>query len=160
MAAVEVELQLASQASGVPTVEDFSRWVGAALDGARSGPGQLTVRVVDEAESAELNQHYRQRQGPTNVLSFPFEAPPGAEDAGLDALLGDLVICAPVVGLEAQAQGKPAQAHWAHMTVHGTLHLLGHDHEDPQQARVMEALEVNILSALGCADPYGESDDD
>jgi probable rRNA maturation factor len=108
------------------------------------------VRIVDEQESAELNEQYRHKQGPTNVLSFPFECPPGVE---LN-LLGDLVICAPVVQREAQQQQKQELAHWAHMVVHGTLHLLGYDHLQQDEAEAMENREIRIMEDLGYSDPY------
>jgi probable rRNA maturation factor len=146
---IDLDLQIASDASGLPAEDDFRRWVEAALAG-RRGEAELTVRVVDEAESAELNGTYRHKQGPTNVLSFPFAAPPGVALP----LLGDIVICAPVVAREAAEQGKAAAAHWAHMTVHGCLHLLGYDHIDPAEAEIMESLERDVLSGLGYADPY------
>ena len=111
---------------------------------------QLTVRIVDEAEGTELNERYRHRTGPTNVLSFPFEQPALLQPP----LLGDIVLCAPVVAREAAAQGKAPAAHWAHLVVHGVLHLLGHDHEDERQAEEMEALERDILATLGLPDPY------
>lgn len=155
---LEVELQLASEDQGIPPEAAFRHWVEAAV--ARDDrSARVTIRVVDEAESAGLNQRYRQRQGATNVLAFPFEAPPGIRVEDLDGVLGDLVICAPVVRREAGEQGKTLEAHWAHMAVHGTLHLLGHDHIRPEQARTMEALEVAILSALGFADPYRDTED-
>ena len=113
---------------------------------------ELTIRVVDEEESQSLNSQYRGKDNPTNVLSFPFEAPAEIE---LD-LLGDLVICAPVVGKEATEQSKEEIAHWAHMVIHGTLHLQGYDHIEDEEAEAMEALEVKILSALGFPDPYTE----
>lgn len=153
VSAVEVELQSASEDPGVPAEAAFCQWLEATVT-RNDRPARVTIRVVDEAESAELNRCYRQRQGPTNVLAFPFEAPPGIRIEGLDGLLGDLVICAPVVRREAGEQGKSLTAHWAHMAVHGTLHLLGYDHVQPAQARTMETLEVEILSALGFADPY------
>ena len=109
---------------------------------------QLSIRIVNEAESAELNAHYRHKQGATNILSFP--VPPGLPEL----LLGDLAICAAVVAREAQEQNKSADAHWAHMTVHGVLHLKGYDHEEPAEADAMEALERRILGQLGYADPY------
>ncbi|WP_127476093.1 rRNA maturation RNase YbeY [Sulfurivermis fontis] len=146
---IDLDLQVASAASGLPAEDDFRRWVAAALAGRRD-EAELTIRVVDEEESAELNGTYRYKLGPTNVLSFPFEAPPGVELP----LLGDIVICAPVVAREAQEQDKTAAAHWAHMTVHGCLHLLGYDHIDPAEAEIMENLERDVLSALGYADPY------
>lgn len=146
---IDLDLQIASAAPGLPTADDFRCWVDAALS-ERRDEVELTIRVVDEPESAELNGTYRHKQGPTNVLSFPFEAPPGVELP----LLGDIVICAPVVAREAAEQGKTAAAHWAHMTVHGCLHLLGYDHIEPAEAEIMETLEKDVLSALGYADPY------
>lgn len=149
---IDLDVQVASSSDALPTDADFRRWVEAALDGRRA-QGELSLRIVDEAEGAELNAKYRQRQGATNVLSFPFVASPGVDLP----LLGDIVICAPVVAREARAQGKSAPAHWAHMTVHGCLHLLGHDHLEPAEAEEMEALESAILAALGYADPYRET---
>ena len=146
---VQLAIQRVSEAAGQPADERFRHWAEAALQG-RPGPMELTLRLVDEAESRRLNREYRGRDHPTNVLSFPFEVP---SEIG-SPLLGDLVICAPLVAREAQEQGKPVEAHWAHLTVHGILHLLGHDHQDGQQAAEMEAREVAILTALGYADPY------
>ncbi len=125
------------------------------MEGALSGRcdgGELTVRIVDGAEAAELNRRYRGRSGPTNVLSFPFDGMPGVDLP----LLGDIVVCAPVVVREAREQGKPERAHWAHIVVHGVLHLLGYDHVEPEQARIMEGLEKQILGKLGIPDPYGD----
>jgi probable rRNA maturation factor len=113
---------------------------------------QLTIRITDEAEIQELNRTYRHKDKPTNVLSFPFEAPPGVEIP----LLGDIIICAAVVAREAGEQGKPLQAHWAHMVIHGTLHLLGYDHIDETEAEQMEGLEITLLAGLGYANPYQE----
>lgn len=146
---LQVAVQYAAPRRGVPSPQGFRRMVREALAGRRRR-AEVVVRVVDEAESAALNEAYRGRRGPTNVLSFPFEAPPGASTG----LLGDLVICAPVVAREAQEQGKPARAHWAHMVVHGVLHLLGYDHQTPVQAVEMEDLERDILARLGYPDPY------
>lgn len=145
---VELDLQLASENAGIPSIEDFQRWVDAALadhDGA-----QLTVRVVDEDEITELNRTYRNKDKPTNVLTFPFEAPAEIELS----LLGDIVICAKVVQDEAAEQGKPLHAHWAHMVIHGCLHLLGYDHLEDQEAESMEGLEISLLADLGYANPY------
>ncbi|TVQ89882.1 MAG: rRNA maturation RNase YbeY [Chromatiaceae bacterium] len=216
-----LDLQLAATNTVAPATEEFTAWCRAAIATAvphRSGPLELTIRIVDEAEGASLNQRYRDRAGATNVLAFPFEPPPGLElaatsapvpaglphlagppdptdprdqadladlawDPGvvavadwhgnadqptpdaappcvpdLSGLLGDLVICAPVVQREATAQGKPARAHWAHLTVHGILHLLGYDHTEPAAAATMEALETAILDGLGFPPPY-ETDD-
>jgi probable rRNA maturation factor len=130
---------------------------------------ELTIRIVGESEGAALNQRFRGRSGPTNVLSFPFEAPALPEaspdaDAVFDdydelalqfeAMIGDLVICAPVVRREALEQNKPLEAHWAHMVIHGVLHLLGHDHIDAAEAERMEALETEVLGRLGFPPPY------
>ncbi len=145
---VELDLQLASENAGIPSIEDFQRWVDAAL--AEHDGAQLTVRVVDEDEITELNRTYRNKDKPTNVLSFPFEAPAEIELA----LLGDIVICAKVVQDEAAEQGKPLQAHWAHMVIHGCLHLLGYDHLEDQEAESMEGVEISLLADLGYANPY------
>ena len=133
----------------LPTPEDFRRWASAALAG-RCPAGEMTVRVVGLTEGTALNQTYRRRGGPTNVLSFPIENPAETDPP----LLGDVVICAPVVKREAGEQHKTPLAHWAHMTVHGALHLLGYDHEEAEEAEVMERLERDILAGLGYPDPY------
>lgn len=145
-----LEIQRASRSVRLPTDADLQSWAEAALE---SGPGtaaELVIRLVDEAESSELNGLYRHKQGPTNVLSFPFEAPPGVETA----ILGDLVICAGVVEREAEEQGKSLESHWAHMVVHGALHLQGYDHLDEEQALNMESREIAILNGLGFPNPY------
>lgn len=150
---VEVAVQYAVPRRGVPAPVSFRRWAGAAPVGRRQGVA-LVVRIVGEVEIASLNRRFRARRGTTNVLSFPVAAPiPQPRE-----LLGDVVICAPVVRREAREQGKPARAHWAHMTVHGVLHLLGYDHTGEEQAQVMEGLETKILDALGYPDPYGGYD--
>lgn len=147
---LHLDLQQASASSRVPEAAAFTRWAKAALRGRRVR-ADLSLRVIDEAESAALNQRFRGKTGPTNVLSFPFSPLPG-----LPALeiLGDLALCAPVVEREAAEQGKRLEAHWAHMVVHGTLHLLGHDHGDARQAAEMEAIEADILATLGFPHPY------
>jgi probable rRNA maturation factor len=150
-----LDLQLALEIDGLPRPEQILHWIEAALETANRG-SELVVRIVDEAESAELNESYRGKTGPTNVLSFPFDMPPEVEDL---QLLGDLVICAPVVQREALEQGKPAEAHWAHMLVHGTLHLQGYDHQTDEEAAEMEGLEQQIMARLGYADPYHEEED-
>ncbi len=151
----QVELQIAVEAAdNVPGEADFRRWVAAALPEGNQDQS-LCIRVVDEDEGRALNRDYRGKDRPTNVLSFPFEAPPGVDG---DFGLGDLVLCAPVVAREAAEQGKAPLAHWAHLTVHGTLHLLGYDHINEQEAETMEALEVEILQRLGFPNPYEESD--
>ncbi|EIC22008.1 rRNA maturation RNase YbeY [Thiorhodovibrio frisius] len=155
-----LDVQCATLAE-VPTQEDLACWASAALLAGRPTPAatEMTIRLVDEAESAALNRTYRGRTGPTNVLSFPFEHPPGAPATDL---LGDLVICAPVVIAEAADQDKSPRAHWAHMVVHGTLHLLGQDHQSDEQASAMEALETRILTEIGFDTPYesGSGPDD
>ncbi len=156
-------LQRASTAGGLPAKTDLKRWALAALAGLKGASNQparnkvvdqkvaLSLRLVDAAESADLNQRYRGKAGPTNVLSFPFEPPPGARGR---KYLGDLAICAPVVVREAVEQGKDLDAHWAHLVVHGVLHLLGYDHLEEPKAQVMEALETRILGDLGFPPPY------
>ena len=152
---LELDLQIALELPGLPALADFHRWTAAALAGANHDrEAELTIRLVNEAESAVLNETYRHKQGPTNVLSFPFEAPPEIDSA----LLGDIVICAPVVLREAVVQGKTPEAHWAHLVAHGVLHLLGYDH-DEAQAEAMESLEIRILAGLGYPDPYGDPHD-
>ncbi len=150
---LEVEVQNASTQSpdSLPTREQIVDWVRAALDGRRDS-AQLVVRIVDETESRKLNERFRRRKGATNVLSFPFERPELLDPP----LLGDLLVCAPVVVREALEQHKTAEAHWAHMVIHGALHLLGFDHEEERDAIVMEALERDILARLGHADPWIE----
>lgn len=153
---VEVELQWGVDALASPTQEQCEEWVQASLVGdlAREA-NEVTIRVVDREESQTLNRDYRHIDSPTNVLSFEFEQPPGLVDLG-EALpyLGDLVICADVVEQEAKEQGKDLLAHWAHMVVHGSLHLQGYDHLEDGEAEEMEDLEVVILKGLGFADPY------
>ena len=136
-------------AGSTPADEAFMQWVTAALDPA-SVAYELTVRLVDEAESQALNGQYRGQDRPTNVLSFPADLPP---DIDL-SLLGDIVICVPIVEREAIEQQKVLEAHWAHLTLHGVLHLLGHDHQDNQEAERMEQIECAILGSLGYANPY------
>jgi len=146
-----VDVQIACADECMPDPADLREWACAAL-AAAAGDSDLTLRLVGIDEGRRLNQSYRGAAGPTNVLSFPFEPPPGV---GV-ALLGDVVICAPVVAREAREQGKPARAHWAHMVVHGLLHLQGYDHQQPDEAERMEAREREILARLGFADPYAE----
>ena len=147
---LELDLQVACEAPGLPDPGRFRAWAMAALAGRREAV-ELTIRVVDHAEGTQLNQRFRGRPGPTNVLSFPFDPPPGLPPQDL---IGDLVICAPVVAREAQEQGKPEEAHWAHLVVHGTLHLLGYDHLTDPDAAAMEAMETVILAGLGFPSPY------
>lgn len=151
MSGVSLDLQVEnlSRGGGVPTESEFRAWVLAALAD-RSSEAELGIRVVDEDEGLELNRQYRDQDKPTNVLSFPAELPDGIEHP----LLGDLVLCAPVVRREAAEQDKDPAAHWAHLVVHGTLHLLGFDHQQEPEAREMEMLEINILAGMGLPDPY------
>ena len=145
---IEIEIQRASSATNLPCESDFQRWASAALlDKEKTS---VVIRLVDSDESRQLNRDYRGVDKPTNVLSFPFEAP--IEIA--DEFLGDMIICAPVVEQEALQQNKPLKAHWAHMVAHGMLHLQGYDHQDDQQAEQMERLESEILATLGFPDPY------
>ncbi len=159
-AVIEVGFETVSSAKNQPDEKQISQWVEAVLKG-RLETAELGIRIVDEDESAELNQTYRDKPGPTNVLSFPFEMPELPEGFASDEndeipanLLGDLVICAPVVVREAAEQNKPEQAHWAHMIIHGVLHLLGYDHLEPAEAAEMENLERQVLDGLGIPDPY------
>ena len=145
-----IDLQIAcEQETGLPTAEQIEQWATAAIQ-PQSDEVEMTVRIVDEAESHALNLNYRGKDRPTNVLSFPFECPDEVELP----LLGDLVICRQVVEREAQEQEKPLMAHWAHMVVHGSLHLLGYDHIEDDEAEEMESLETQIMTGLGFADPY------
>ena len=146
---IDLDLQIVAEASDLPSEADILRWVAAAVGDAME-EAQLTVRITDEAEIRELNATYRGKDYATNVLSFPFEAPPGVDIP----LLGDIVVCAAVVAREAAEQGKPLQAHWAHMVIHGTLHLLGYDHIEEADAEEMEGLEIALLADLGYANPY------
>lgn len=147
---IELDLQLAVEdEKGLPTFDDIHLWLSSAV--AKFQPqAEITVRLVDEQESHQLNYDYRGKDKPTNVLSFPFEAPPGIE---MD-LLGDLIICRQVVEREAVEQNKPLMSHWAHMVVHGSLHLLGYDHIEDDEAEEMESLETEIMQSMGFKDPY------
>ncbi len=134
---------------GLPSAASFRRWVDAALlDKRRSA--ELAIRLVDASEGQQLNRDYRGKDYPTNVLSFTAELPPGVPLP----LLGDLVLCAPVIAREAAEQGKPVAAHYAHLTVHGVLHLLGMDHQNDLEAKAMGAEETRILATLGISNPY------
>lgn len=146
-----IDRQLACAARDLPSRADLERWVGAVLARHPDEPrNEVTVRFVDDDESRTLNHTYRGRDSATNVLSFPFEGPP---EVALP-LLGDLVICAPVVRREAEQQNKALHDHYAHMVIHGTLHLMGYDHVEDGEAEIMEALECAILAELGIAAPY------
>lgn len=148
---VEVAIQRASTLRGLPTNAAMRRWVEHALRHCRRG-ASVTVRIVDDREGAALNQRWRGKQGPTNVLSFPLPGPVQV----VPMLLGDIVLCAPVLKREAAAQRKTIAAHCAHLLVHGTLHLLGYDHVKPRAATAMERLETELLAELEFPDPYAE----
>ncbi len=148
---IELDLQVAASGT-IPDEADLRRWCELALR-QRKGDSELTIRLVEEDEGRELNRTWRQKDYPTNVLSFPADVP----DELLDIpLLGDLVICVPVVEREAAEQGKALQAHWAHLVMHGCLHLLGYDHIDDEEAEEMENLERQLLAELGHPDPYAD----
>lgn len=152
---IELDLQLATTASALPGEAQLRRWCELALR-QRTAPSELTIRIVDEEEGRELNRTWRGKDYATNVLSFPAEVPEGPGGVPLldIPLLGDLVICAQVVAREAAEQDKSLDAHWAHLTIHGCLHLLGYDHIDDAEAEEMEALERQLLAELGYPDPY------
>ncbi|AWB68294.1 rRNA maturation RNase YbeY [Saccharobesus litoralis] len=148
---MQLDLQIACQAENLPSESNMQVWLDAVLAFENKDlASEVTVRVVELAESQQLNKDYRGKDKPTNVLSFPFQAPAGIELP----LLGDLVICADVVAQEAQEQGKTLNAHWAHMLVHGCLHLLGYDHIEDDEAEIMEGKERQILAQLSFDDPY------
>ncbi len=146
---VTVDLQIAYEGQ-VPEQALFQKWAEAALQEDVTEDCELSIRLVEIEESAELNNTYRGKAGPTNVLSFPFDSPIPMEPK----LLGDLVICVPVVEKEALEQAKQLEHHWAHLVVHGCLHLLGYDHIEDDQAEEMEAFEVEILQTLAIDNPY------
>lgn len=147
----KVHLQNVSNVTDVPNRFSIQRWVNEVLADERDH-AELTIRIVDEDESQRLNRDYRGKDKPTNVLSFGFELPDEVDEA----LLGDLIICAQVVTREASEQDKTQEAHWAHMIVHGILHLLGYDHENDADAEVMESKEIAILARLDFPNPYTE----
>ncbi|MGJ0483422.1 MAG: rRNA maturation RNase YbeY [Methylomicrobium sp.] len=152
-----IEIQRAFKSPGQPDRRQVVKWIDTAL--AESDQSYACViRIVDEQESAELNEQYRHKQGPTNVLSFPFEWPESLDiaEGEEETLLGDLVICAPVVEREAVEQHKQLADHWAHMIIHGLLHLLGYDHIEENEAEEMEAKEIAILKQLQIENPYIE----
>ena len=149
---LNIDLQLACEdADFTPDPAALRRYVAAALEGADyHEDAELTVRMTDSQEIRELNRDYRHMDKPTNILSFPFECPPEVKLP----LLGDLIVCTEVLKREAGEQGKSVEEHFAHLIVHGTLHLLGYDHIGDDEALVMESLESRVVMALGCADPY------
>ena len=150
-----VDIQLADGSAKTPDARHIRGWVAAVFTTLERSPLALTVRVIGEEEMAKLNRRYRGRNQSTNVLSFPVEPLPGMRTD----LLGDIVVCGPVVDREAAIQHKSPMGHWAHMVVHGMLHLCGYDHESDKEATAMETLEKSVLEVLGYSDPYhGEHD--
>jgi probable rRNA maturation factor len=153
----KVDVQIAADGESIPDSDDIAVWVSRSVQAAgHTDEAEVSVRVVNAAEMQQLNNEFREQNQPTNVLSFP-----AGEIEGLpsdaDLPLGDIVVCAAVVHEEAQDQGKPAADHWAHMIVHGTLHLLGFDHENDSDAAAMESLEIQILMDHGITNPYLDS---
>ncbi|HSW69204.1 MAG TPA: rRNA maturation RNase YbeY [Gammaproteobacteria bacterium] len=146
----DIIIQRTVAGKSLPTAAKLKRWVTAALKN-KMESAELTIRIVDKAEITELNSTYRKKNKPTNVLSFPFDMP---EECDEIHILGDIIICADVVHEEALEQDKTLEAHFAHMVVHGTLHLLGYDHEKDSDAEIMEAEEIKILNNLGINNPY------
>ena len=154
---LDVAVGYAIPRKGLPSAASFRKWTAAALAG-RIREADLAIRIVGSKEGRALNRHYRGKDHATNVLSFPADIADGVKlPKGVKLpLLGDLVLCAPDVAREAREQKKPLAAHYAHLTVHGALHLLGWDHEDAREAECMEQLEREILAGLGLPDPYTE----
>mgnify|MGYP001555702790 FL=1 len=154
---LDVAVSYAAPRAGLPAAVSFRKWVAAALDG-RIREADLAIRIVGSKEGRALNRHYRGKDYATNVLSFPADVADGVKlpKGVVMPLLGDVVLCAPVVAREAKEQKKPLAAHYAHLTVHGALHLLGWDHQDAREAECMEQLEREILAGLGIDDPYRE----
>ena len=150
---LDLEVQRVSTSMDIPDDEQFQIWVNAALAGTKDN-GTLVIRIVDEQEARCLNRDFRSKDYATNVLSFSADLPEGLPDEFRQSQLGDLVICAPVVVSEAREQFRSDVDHWAHLTVHGVLHLLGYDHEKAEEAGIMESLEIEILAKLGISDPY------
>ena len=150
---LDLEVQHSSASGAIPQDEQFRLWAKSALTG-REGEYSLAIRVVDEAEALRFNSEYRGKDYATNVLSFPAELPAGLPDKIRQSQLGDLLICAPVVAREALERQLPESDHWAHLVIHGVLHLLGYDHQELSEASVMESLETEILGRLGIVNPY------
>lgn len=152
---LDVSVSYAAPRAGIPSALSFRKWVAAAL-AARILEADLAIRIVGNKEGRALNRHYRGMDYATNVLSFPADMADGVKlPKGVKLpLLGDIVLCAPVVAREAKEQKKPLTAHYAHLTVHGVLHLLGWDHQDAREADCMESLEREILAGIGIEDPY------
>lgn len=160
MRTCHIDLQIACNNKHTPSLEQFQQWANAALTADLSSsileaPYELCIRIVDKKESQQLNTTYRKKDKPTNILSFPYEDEhTHEEDEESRQLLGDLAICASIVEKEAAEQNKLLEAHWAHMTIHGILHLLGFDHTNNEEAEIMESLEIETLNQLGFPNPY------
>ena len=149
----EFEIQRASKSIKAPIDDQFQQWINAVPAG-QDRRFSLTIRIVDEREAQQFNREYRNKDYATNVLSFPADLPEGLPDEIRQSQLGDILICAPVADREAMEQNRPGSDHWAHLTIHGILHLLGYNHEQVDEAAVMESLETEILAQLGIPDPY------
>lgn len=154
MVELTTDVQNVSNQPGVPEAALIETWAGAAYGKVAEEKAELTVRIVDEDDGRQLNEQYRNQDNATNVLSFPFEDPPNVKTH----ILGDIVACAPVISREAQEQGKMLHAHWAHLIVHGVLHLCGYHHEVNSDAQIMQRLETEIVKHLGFSDPYSHLD--
>ena len=148
-----LDVQIIDKLTDSPSTDQFQYWVDNALS-EYDKDTELVIRIVDELDMANLNKQYRNKKGATNILSFPFEIPDGFE---LN-LLGDLVICASIVEREAKKQHKEQEAHWAHIVIHGVLHLLGFDHIEEDESALMEAKEIKILQKINISNPYLETD--
>ncbi len=147
-----IEIQIESQSKQIPAEKQFEDWVDGVLKN-EDQDSEIVIRIVDEDEMIRFNEQYRDKKGITNILSFPFEAPEGVESP----LLGDLLVCAPVVEEESKEQNKKLEHHWAHLIIHGILHLLGYNHIDDVEAEEMEKLEIDILTTIGINNPYQEN---
>lgn len=150
---VDLTIQLAhcDEDARIPTIEDFQSWTDLATHD-REGKSTLCIRIVDKSESQELNRHFRKKDSPTNILSFEYELPP--EVSSDNQTLGDLVLCPAIIAAEAAEYGVPLQDHWAHLIIHGVLHLIGYDHIDDADAQVMQKKEIELLSKLNIKNPY------
>lgn len=147
-----IEIQIESQSKQIPAEKQFEDWVDEVLKN-EDQDLEIVIRIVDEDEMIRFNEQYRDKKGTTNILSFPFEVPDGVESQ----LLGDLLVCAPVVEEESKEQNKKLEHHWAHLIIHGILHLLGYNHIDDVEAEEMEKLEIDILTTIGINNPYQEN---
>ncbi len=147
-----LDFQVVSQSNSIPSIDQFQSWIDVVLSD-ESIDSEIVVRIIDEAEMTRFNEQYRDKIGPTNILSFPFDVPENI----VSILLGDLLVCAPIIEKESLQQNKLVDHHWAHIIVHGVLHLLGHDHIDECDAKEMEALEIKILRKIKIKNPYEEN---